>query len=324
VLVRDPAKAKAFTARWGVPTFGTVDELLRATKGSFIVTSVPWKANPSVLRELAQRGVPVLSETPPAPDVSGMIALYELTGRGLRVQMAEQYPFQPLHAARIARAHSGRLGRVTQAQVSAAHGYHGMVLIRRLLGIGFENATITAQRFKSPIVDGPGRGGPPAAEKMVDAAQDMAWIEFGDRLGVFDFTGQQYFSWIRSHRVLVRGDRGEISNEDLRYLKDFRTPVHLTLRRENAGENGNLEGYYLKGILAGDEWVYRNPFAPGRLTDDEIAVAACLEKMAAYAEGGPSFYGLSEACQDHYLSLMLNKAVQSGERVVTERQPWAQ
>jgi hypothetical protein len=85
---------------------------------------------------------------------------------------------------------------------------------------------------------------------------------------------------------------------------------------------GNLEGYYHKGIVAGGEWVYRNPFAPGRLTDDEIAVATCLDKMAAYAAGGPSFYGLPEASQDHYLGLLIDRAVQSGEAVTTERQPW--
>ena len=324
VLVRDPAKAEAFSTRWRVPTFGTLDELLAASRGTFVVTSVPSRANAVLLRELAQRGVPVLSETPPAPDEPEMVALYEAVPRDARIQVAEQYHLQPMHAARIALANSGLLGRVTQAQVSAAHGYHGISLIRRLLGVAFEDARITAMSVKPPIIAGPGRNGPPTEEKIVDAAQDLAWLEFGDRLGVFDFTGQQYFSWIRSQRVLARGDRGEINNDDLRYLKDFRTFVHVQLQRENAGEDGNLEGYYLKGILAGDEWVYANPFVPGRLTDDEIAIATCLDKMAAYADGGPSFYSLPEACQDHYLSLMLHKAIETGETVVTEAQTWTQ
>ena len=46
---------------------------------------------------------------------------------------------------------------------------------------------------------------------------------------------------------------------------------------------------YHEGITLGDEWVYRNPFVPARLTDDEIAVATCLERMVAYVEGGPAF-----------------------------------
>ena len=90
----------------------------------------------------------------------------------------------------------------------------------------------------------------------------------------------------------------------------------------DAGHDGNLEGYYHKGILAGSEWVYRNPFAPARLTDDEIAVATCLDKMAHYAAGGPDFYSLAEASHDHYLGMLIEQAARSGETVHTEVQPW--
>ncbi|RAP75255.1 hypothetical protein [Paenibacillus montanisoli] len=101
------------------------------------------------------------------------------------------------------------------------------------------------------------------------------------------------------------------------------TPIELEFRRQNAGENGNLEGYYFKGILAGEEWAYRNPFAPGRLTDDEIAIATCLAKMADYAAGGPSFYSLAEASQDHYLSMLINESLAAGAPVRSETRIWA-
>jgi hypothetical protein len=39
----------------------------------------------------------------------------------------------------------------------------------------------------------------------------------------------------------------------------------------------------------------RFSFAPARLSDDEIAIATCLESMARYLETGNSFYGLAEA-----------------------------
>ena len=323
VLVRDPIKARAFASRWRVPVFGTLDELLRGIDGKFVVTSVPSEVNVVLLRELTQRDMPVLSETPAAHDVETLAAVGALTKEGARIQIAEQCHLRPVHAARIALARSGLLGRVTQAQVSVAHGYHGISIIRRLLDIGFEDAAITAKRFESPMVEGPGREGPLSEERVVSSAQDLAWFEFGDRLGVFDFTGRQYFSRILSSRVMVRGDRGEINDEHVRYLKDFRTPVHLQLRRVSAGEDDNLEDPYLRGILAGDSWVYENPFAPGCLSDDEIAIAVCLEKMAAYVDGGPDFYSLAEGCQDTYLSLLLSRAIETGERIVSERQPWA-
>lgn len=323
MFVRDDTKGQVLEDAWGVPTFRTLEELAKVPDLGFVVVSVPWPATPAIIRELADRGIPALAETPPAPDLDGLVALDEITKRGARVQVAEQYLFQPFHAARHSLAESGKLGTVTQAQVSAAHGYHGVSLIRGLLGVRYEEATITARVFESPLIEGPGRGGPPAEEKTRVSSQIIAHLDFGDKLGVHDFTGDQYFSWIRSPRVLVRGERGEINNRQVSYLKDFLTPVYCDLRRISAGEDGNLEGYYLKGILAGDEWVYQNPFAPARLTDDEIAVATCLDRMAKYAGGGSSFYSVPEASQDHYLGMLIQQAVKSGEAVAATRQVWA-
>ena len=56
-------------------------------------------------------------------------------------------------------------GPSPQARVSAAHGYHGVDLIRRFLGLDREPLTITAHRFVSPIVASPDRAGPPAEER---------------------------------------------------------------------------------------------------------------------------------------------------------------
>lgn len=323
LVVRDAAKGQALEATWGVPTFRSLDSLLDAVDPPFVVTAVPADATPGFLRQLAERGVPALSETPPARDLTGLREVWALVEGGARIQVAEQYIYQPHHAARLAFAASGALGRVTQAQVSACHGYHGISLIRHYLGIGFENARIRAQRFVSPIVAGPGRDGPPAEECIVDSSQDIAWFDFGDRLGVYDFTGDQYFSWVRGQRLLVRGERGEIMDQRAGYLVDCHTPIEVEFRRMVAGPNGNLEGHYLKGIVAGEQWVYRNPFAPGRLSDDEIAVATCLAGMAEYAAGGPEVYSLADACQDRYLDIMLAEAIRSGETVETDTQPWA-
>ena len=48
--------------------------------------------------------------------------------------------------------------------------------------------------FTSPIVQGPDRQGPPGKENVIDAHQVFAFFDFGDRLGLIDFTGEQYFS----------------------------------------------------------------------------------------------------------------------------------
>ena len=323
LMVRDPTKGEAIERRWGAPTYRAIEELVAQKPPDFLVVCVAAKANAEMLTATAELGLPVLAETPPGQTLDELRALHRLTQQGARVQVAEQYIFQPLHAARLAVVGSGKLGTVTQAQVSAAHGYHGVSLIRHFLGVRAEACTIRATTFSSPLIAGSGRNGPPTEENIRPSAQTIAWLDFGDKLGVFDFTGDQYFSWIRSPRVLVRGERGEINDETVRFLQDYLTPVEFDFRRMDAGQQGNLEGYYHKGYLAGSEWVYRNPFVPGRLSDDEIAIATVLQKMADYAAGGPSLYSLAEASQDRYLDLVIQQVAQTGEPMRAEAQIWA-
>jgi len=323
VTSRNQDRSARLTQQFGVRVFPNIDDLLGNGKPLFIVSSVPCKVNPDIIRQAVDHDVPVLSETPPAASLDELLELWSMLGPSARVQVAEQYAFQPHHAARLAFAHSGKLGTVSQAQVSAAHGYHGISLIRKFLAVTFEPATVTATSFTSPILKGPGRNGPPETETVGDSGQLIAQFSFGDRLGILDFTGDQYFSYIRGQRLLVRGDRGEIIDHQAVYLQDFLTPIRVTFLRHNAGPEGNLEGNYLKGIQAGEQWVYRNPLAPAALADDDIAVGTCLRKMAEYADGGPSFYSLAEACQDQYLALLSGQAQDENRTIQAETQPWS-
>jgi hypothetical protein len=308
-------------AGWNIPVFDKIDGLLNQ-QPEFVITSVPWAASEPLLLELSSQNIPVLAETPPAADLEGLIRLWQNLPDNARIQVAEQYAFQPLHAARLAFVRAGRFGEISQVQVSVAHGYHGVSLIRRFLKISDENAVIRAFEFKSPLIAGPDRSGPPSVEKKKESVQTIAYLQFGLKLAVFDFTTDQYFSWIRSQRLLVRGERGEINNLEGCYLDDFRTPVRINFRRNDAGQTGNLEGYYHKGYSAGVEDWYQNPFEPGRLSDDEIAIATCLESMRRYLETGNSFYSLAEASQDHYLSLLIDEAARSGRTQESSKQVW--
>ncbi len=323
LAARTPAHAAALAAEFNLPVYTSLAELAAAQPLDFVMTSVPWDVNPQVIRAAAALGLPVLSETPPATTVAELRELWALAEQGARIQVAEQYWLQPHHAARLAFAHSGRMGRISQVQISAAHGYHSISLMRRFLGIGAELPRIRVNSFHSPVVQGPDTDGPPAGDVIIDAEQTIKLFDFGDRLGVLDFMDEQYFSWIRGQRLLVRGDRGEIIDDHAAYLADYRTPIRVTFERHSAGLNGNLEGNYLKGIQAGEQWWYHNPVAPAELSDDEIAVASLLLRMADFVRGGPDAYSLAEACQDRYFDILSEEALASGQSVQAERQPWA-
>ncbi len=323
LTVRNADKAEAIEAAWGVPTFRDIDGLLGSTQPAFVVVSVPQPVAPGVIAELVSRNMAILTETPPSPTRQGLLDLWRLVESGARIQVAEQYIYQPLHAARLALIRAGKLGEPSFAHVSACHGYHGTSLIRHFLNIGFEPATVTARAFEADIIAGPGRAGPPDAEKIGRSRQVIAQLDFGSKLGIYDFTGDQYFSWIRSLGVLVRGSRGEIRDQDVRLLQAFDHPSRFELLRQDAGEAGNLEGLWHKGYSAGADWLYRNPFPYAPLSDDEIAIASVLAGMAAYVDGGPEIYSFAEAAQDQWLSLAIDEAVATGQSVLAAKAPWA-
>ena len=59
-----------------------------------------------------------------------------------------------------------------------------------------------------------------------------------------------------------------------------------------------------------------------RWSDDEIAVATSLSKMANYLNTGESFYSVVEACHDCYLDLLIAESVASGREATGKSQPW--
>ena len=157
MVVRDKSKGRIIEKTWGITTYRTIDQLLKNKNPEFVVVAVSWSAAPKISIELAKRKIAILSETPPAPDLEGLIELYNLLQKyDASYQVAEQYHLQPLHSARIKIANSGLLGEeINQVQISVCHDYHAISLIRKFLGIKFENVKISAQKFETPLIAGP-------------------------------------------------------------------------------------------------------------------------------------------------------------------------
>jgi hypothetical protein len=344
IVVRNKENAEVLNREWGVKTFSDIQELISSAKPDFVIVCVTQEKTPEFIRQLAEKNIPVLSETPPAPDLESLIELNTLTREGAKIQVAEQWHLLPKYAAILSIVESGIIGEVTHVQVSACHGYHGVSLIRKLLGLKFENARITAKRFISPIMESPYRIDTyiPKKNKIVDSKQTLAIVDFNKKTALLDFTEEQYTFWTRKPNILVRGVKGEIRDKIVTYLKDHETVIESEIKRIDTNE---YNYFYHVGYLLGNNWVYRNPFIPQqvntgsaiktfygrewlvqnqykRMTDDEIATATILEKMAGYVRNGSGFYGLAEASQDHYLGIMINEAIKKDEVVKTQFQKW--
>jgi predicted dehydrogenase len=322
-LVYRSEAGKDRAAAWGFPLLGSHEAL--ADRGpDFVVLCADRENMENLLRWYSDRDIPVLAETFVVDNVETLRRFYgELEGR--RIQFAEQYPFQPLNAARIALAESGLLGKVYQIQTSIPNGYHAVSVQRRLLGTGRKRPVVRANRYNHRMVNGPGRGGDPAEEKLVSVNQTLFQLDWGDVQALNDLEDNQHRSLVRTQHWLIRGERGELRGEDVLYLKDIVTPCHFTLERVMAGAGPNLEGLYLRGVRGGDRgWYYRNPFMPARLMDDEIAAATSLLKMAGYAREGKPFYPLVEEIMDIYLALMIEEAIREGKTLEIPARPWTE
>jgi predicted dehydrogenase len=324
VVTRTAESGARVQAAYAVPTHRDLDALLATERPDFVITSVPWETNPGLVRELVQRGVHVLSETPPAPDLDGLRALWADVGGSGLVQVAEQYLLLPDHAVRLTLVRRGVIGDPTSAQVSSTHLYHAVSMLRGFLGVGFEPARISAQAFTAPLADPLSPDGWSGDGTPVDRTTTIATLNWGGgRSGLYDFTDNQWWNPLRARRVVIRGTKGEIVDDRVVRLVDPRTPLQSHLERRETGRDLNLEGRDLDHISFDGEVLWRGEYPDVRLSDEDLAITELLRRTGAWARGesGPP-YPLAEACQDHLLSLAIEESVRNGATVTTAPEPW--
>ena len=323
--VRRPEVAAQVRSDWNVPAYLSPADLVSRQRPELVVVAVPWAATPDVVRALVEAGCAVLCETPPAPDLDGLRALWRDVGATRRVQVAEQYPLTPGHAARKALIDRGLIGTPTSVHVSSTHGYHAVSIMRGFLGVPPAAATVTGRRFTAPLVDPLVRDAWTDDDNPKPAVTTLATIDFGDgRSGLYDFTNNQWHNQLRHRRIVIRGSHGEIADDNVVRLAAERTILRSALVRSQLGYELNLDGYDTEHLSFEGAVVWRNPFLGLRLMDEEIAIASLMTATAAWArDEGPEPYPLGEACQDRLLALAIEQACDAGAPIHTDLEPWA-
>ena len=311
--------------RLDVPTFPSLDACLSESDVDFVLITTPRSMTPSFIAEAVGRGLPVLAETPPAPDLAGLRSLWSAVGESGLVQVAEQYPLMPTHAARAALVTTGVIGTPTQVQVSSTQQYHAVALIRALLAAGRGPVSVRATRFSAPLVHPLSRAGWTDDEEAHPTTTTIATLDFGDgRSGVYDFTEQQTRNQLRFRRLTVRGSAGELHNDEVVRMTGPRTLIRTPLVRRQTGYDLDLIGYDTEHISLGHQVLYRNPYPGRRWMDDEIAMATLLEQMADWVRGeGPEPYPLAEGTLDQQIALAIEEAADGDTTVTTSREAWS-
>jgi predicted dehydrogenase len=304
-----------------VPTFASLADV----RPDFVVTTVPWAASPGVIAEAAGRGVPVLAETPPAPDAEGLVGLWEAYGKSGLVQVAEQYLLLPAQAARLEAVRQGLIGEPSQVQVSSTHMYHAVAIIRGFLGQGPGPVTVRASRTTAPLVDPLTRDGWTDDPEPKPATTTIATLDFGDgRSGLYDFTDNQWHNQLRFRRIVVRGTHGELRDDEVVRMAGPRTIVRTPIVRRQTGYDLDLDAFDTDHITFGERVLFRNPFPGRRFSDEEIAIATLLGQMAAWVRGeGPEPYPLAEGAHDHLVALAIEEAADTDRTVTVAAPAWA-
>ncbi|SDN90463.1 Predicted dehydrogenase [Actinomyces ruminicola] len=327
-LARRSESRAALAQEFGVAVTDSLDGLL-ARSPELVLPLVSWAAAPGLIRELVGHRIPVLAETPPAPDPDSLRALWHDVGDSGLVQVAEQYPRMPGHAARLAAIRAGTIGTPTWAQVSSTHGYHAVSLLRHFLaddGAPLAGpVTVTARSFPTPLLQPLDRDGWNTVPAVEPGQTVLAALAFDSgRTGVYEFTSNQWHNPLLSRRVLVRGTLGEIVDDAVtRWVPDAGA-VTSRIEYRRTGRDLNLEGNDLVHASLDGRVVYRNPWVGTRMSEDDLAVATILQDTGRWArEEGPAPYPLAQACQDHLLSCAIDEAVASGRDVTADVEDWA-
>ena len=287
VYIRREEQREYIKNKYKVKTFALLDELL-CESFDFIVNCASYAHVTDLSVTLADKGYFVLSETPFLKAPEGEHA-YE------KIQIAEQYHQKGTYQAIKALIASGVLGEIQHVNLSIGHDYHAMSMLRFF----FDDYNAPEKVFDLNVPDNMltshGRGGE-FEHTLRKTAQRLMVFRFGEKVGIYDFNGEQYFSPIRRDRLLIRGTKGEISNNTVRYFDDegALTEGELTLKTA-----GLLEGFYNDRIVLFGKVLYDFPFKNARLSEEEVAIAQCLMGMKKYIETGEEFYSCKKAYEDY-------------------------
>lgn len=329
MLCRTEEKARRMAAENGIYTTISEAECM-AMKPDVVVVVVNKASIAEVSVHWLENGFCVLSETPAALDLPMLDRLWELHTRGCRLVVNEQYRLYPIYRALLSVSESGILGEKDCLNCSLAHEYHGASLMRALLGLHqSEQFSVTAKTYEFPTAETLTRYESFTDGHVAMKKRTVATFEFRNgKVAFYDFDSEQYRSPIRRNTLRLQGVRGEIIDNTVHYLDSENMPVSSqmnvsTRKVRTCYDNPNLS---LVEEVTGIDFEGKNTYEPEfglcGLAQDETAMATMLERTALYAKGGLSPYPLEEALQDAYTAILMQKAVETGQKVESEVQPW--
>ncbi len=320
VLCRSEEKAKEIAKTYGVAA-GTRKQELIGMKPDFVVSAVDKAGMYDNVKEWAGFGIPVLSETPLSLDKDKLRELWKMCDisnmlsdrQKSKIQVAEQYRFNPVYEALIKITDTGLIGEPVSATISSMHDYHAVSMIRELLKTGTEDVSITGKSFMMPVTETKTRYETLRTGKIVEKEErHLVMCYKNGKTAFYDFMSEQYRSPIRNRFLNVRGTRGEILGDVVYYLGSDNVERQDRISVIKDHKTGEIERITFRG-----EIIYTPPFGICGLSEDETAVARVMYGMKKYVDTGEEFYPLRYALEDAYVAVLMQEACDNSWTTVT-------
>ena len=316
MLCRTEEKKNLMSEKYGIRAVTSEDEVT-AFSPDFVVVAVSKTSVARVSFDWLEKGIPVLAETPCALDRNTAEKLEALAAAGKMLVTAEQYFLYPQNIARKKILQSGLIGDPGFLYLSLAHEYHGFSLARYFLDIPADMSyTLQAREYTFPTVETLSRYEAFTDGRVADKKRVVAQIRFENgKVCVYDFDSEQYRSPIRGSHVKVQGVRGELFDDEVRWLDENSAGHKEKIVTESSiteyeDENPNLQkAEEVTRIAFKDEILYTPPFGEAGLTEDETAIAQLLQGMGSYVRGGSAPYPLKDSAADALFAIRLQDAL---------------
>ena len=317
-LCRSEEKAALIRKHTGAPATVSEKECL-AFAPDFVVVAVDAGHIAPVSRLWAERGYPVVMETPAGASEEELDMLWDLQEKeGARLVCCEQYHRHPALLQGAEAVKAGLIGKPLSAYLSLLHDYHGASMLRRMLLTGGEGYTLRGQRSSAEVVETDSRYGAILDGSTSARTRDTVHIVYDSgKSAVYDFSSLQYRTFIRTRHLIVRGDRGEWCDNEILYADENNYPARKTLMGDLPEKYRCLDSQALRDIRR----TFRRELAPDTV-QDEFAIATILLDMQDYLDGKESPYPLWEALDDAYFSLKLKEAVSAPWEAVRAERTW--
>ena len=240
---RTQEKADLIAGQYQIHTTTSIEGCV-AYKPDFAVVAVKKDAICDVSMEWLDRGITVLSETPAALDMDSLNKLYSYYKCGKKQVVAEQYREYAGISAALKLIEKGIIGNVSCANVSLAHEYHGMSLIRAFLGIKpGEKYTVSAKTYEFPTTQTLTRYDKFTDGRIAGKKRCVATFEFeSGKVAWYDFDSEQYRSPIRkisfNNKIIYEPEFG------LCGLSEDETAIAVMMKKTAEYSRGNASAPY--------------------------------------------------------------------------------